>query len=139
MPLPANEDARANANFYIVQPGPNNHIPYTNATGVDIAAGDVVIIGALIGIADQDIANGAAGTLDIEDGAIANTAQVAAGSTFATIGQEVWYDPTTGEVQDTSANNLFGIGLLATILAADGHITFMKRRYWTTESFYTET
>lgn len=41
-------------------------IVYTNATGSDITAGSVVVIGALLGVAAVDIANGASGVVDLE-------------------------------------------------------------------------
>ena len=40
-------------------------VSYTNATGSDIASGDVVILGLMCGIAIVDIANTAAGNVSI--------------------------------------------------------------------------
>lgn len=139
MPLPATEDTRGDEDYTILQEGPNNHIPWTNDTGADVAKGDIVILGPLVCLADQDIASLAAGTLEIQDGSLVGTAQIAAGSTFAVIGAEVWYNPATGEVQDTSANNLYGIGVVGVVLNAAGVMYFLKRRYWVREAFYAET
>lgn len=50
-----------------------NHIqtgdvmPWINATGLDVAAGSVVEIGATVGVALGDIADGAAGSVAIEE------------------------------------------------------------------------
>jgi len=41
-------------------------ISYTNATGSDIASGDVVVLGLMCGIAIVDIADGATGNVSIE-------------------------------------------------------------------------
>lgn len=138
--IPINEDTRGNEAYYIGMDPPNNHIAlWTNDTGADVAKGDVVILGPLVCIADEDIANGERGSLNCGDGDIVVTAQIAGGSVFATIGQEVWYDPATGLVQDTSANNLYGLGPLYGILTDGGAIGFLKRRYWVREAFYAET
>jgi predicted RecA/RadA family phage recombinase len=139
MALPANEDTRANANNYIGFEPPNNHIPWTNDTGGDLAKGDVVIVGPYVGILDCDIAADETGTINIADGAVVDSQQVAAGSTFATRNIEVWYNPTTGEYQDTSDNNLYGVGAVLAVLNANGTFAYLKRRYWVREAFYAET
>jgi predicted RecA/RadA family phage recombinase len=41
-------------------------LPWTNDTGADIASGDPVVIGNLIGVAAVDIADGASGSVAIE-------------------------------------------------------------------------
>lgn len=141
MAFPVNENTTGDENFHVIMDPPNNHLfPWTNDTGADVAKGDVVILGPLVGIADEDIATGDEGSLNIGDGDGVLTAQVAPGSTFVTPGQEVWYDPATGLVQDTSANNLYGIGVnVRDALSADGVLAFLKRRYWVREAFYAET
>ena len=40
-------------------------MPYANATGSDIAAGDVVVVNGVVGVAIGDIDNGTSGTLII--------------------------------------------------------------------------
>lgn len=42
-------------------------MPWTNASGSDVAAGDVVVVGARVCVALGDIANGAAGELAIAE------------------------------------------------------------------------
>jgi predicted RecA/RadA family phage recombinase len=140
MAFPVNEDTTGDENFYVAMDPPNNHaFPWTNDTGADVAKGDVVILGPLVGIADEDIEAGYEGSLNIGDGDVILTAQVAVGSTFVTVGQEVWYDPATGLVQDTSANNLYGLGPSVAVLSDNGVVAFLKRRYWVREAFYAET
>jgi predicted RecA/RadA family phage recombinase len=137
MPIPINEDTRANAknfvHFEVV-----DHIDYTNG-GAALKAGDARIAGPYFGIADQDIANAADGTLDITDGEIVDTEQVAAGSTFAVPHAEVWFNPVTKKYQDTSANNLYGVGTVIKIMDAGGSFRFIKRRFWVREEFYADT
>ena len=140
MAIPINEDTRANQAFWAGMDPPNNHLfPWDNDTGADVDKGDLVIWGPLVGIVDQDIVSGEEGSINIGEGDIVGTAQIAVGSTFAVRGAEVWYDPATGLVQDTSANNLYGIGTLVATLTDDGAIAFLKRRYWVREAFYAET
>lgn len=140
MPLPAQEDTTLDKDYYAgCYMPPGDHIPWTNTTGVTVPAGRVVIYGPYVGITDQELIAGATGTINISDGEVIDTAQVAAGSVFGTLAAECWYDPATGDIQDTSANNLYGIGALVSIMGADGAVGFIKRRYWVREAFYAET
>jgi hypothetical protein len=138
MPIPINEDTRGLQKNYILSEAVE-HIPYTNGTMLAMKAGDAVIIGPYFGILDADIAAGETGTASICDGEVTNTAEVAGGSTFPTEHAEVWFNPTTGKYQDTSANNLYGVGTVLAPLGADGAFSFIKRRLWVREAFYSET
>ena len=137
--IPISEDTRGNQKYFVVAEAVE-HIEYYNASAVNtIKAGDPLIIGPYFGIADADILPLETGTATICDGEVVNTAQVAAGSTFPTVHTEVWYDPATKKVHDTSANNLYGIGTVIRAMDANGEFAFIKRRLWVREAFYSET
>jgi predicted RecA/RadA family phage recombinase len=136
--IPANEDARANQKNWILEEAVQ-HIEYLNSTMVTKKAGDAVIIGPYFGILDADILAGETGTATIWDGEAVNTSEVAVGSTFPTLHAEVWFNPTTGKYADASANNLYGVGTVISTMDANGAFSFIKRRFWVREAFYSET
>lgn len=76
-----------------------NTITYANATGSDIASGSVVVIGAMLGVALVDIADGASGEVamqgvfDLPKAAAAEIAQ----------GETVIYDVSASEFDDNQA------------------------------------
>jgi len=82
-----------------------DRIPYT--PGSDVAAGDVVVLNKLIGIADAKIAASATGSL-----AITGVFEVPKDtSTAFAIGEDVYWDEADTEAQDTAdsgANEFMG-------------------------------
>lgn len=94
-----------------------NKLPYVNATGNDIDSGALVIIGALAGVAETDIANGDTGTLVLE-GVVA--LPKAAGA--ITQGAKLYYDATNKVATTTATSNtLFGVAADAA-LAGDATV-----------------
>jgi predicted RecA/RadA family phage recombinase len=78
-----------------IQPG--NRITWTNGTGSAVAAGAVVVLGALICIACVDIANGATGELATEG--VFELPKVADTSGHAIAqGEAVVFDVSTGKI-----------------------------------------
>jgi predicted RecA/RadA family phage recombinase len=75
-----------------------NIIDYTNATGSDIAAGDLVVIGTRVGVALVDIADGAAGAV-----AVTGVYEVPKEAALAvTQGDLLYADVTSGELDKTA-------------------------------------
>lgn len=81
--------------------GEGKKLNWTNSTGADVASGDPVVVGDLIGIAEADIANGSAGVLDI-DGEF--TLVKANDEAFAQ-GDTLFLNTTTNKVTKTAAGN----------------------------------
>ena len=126
--LPATEDTRADLNYFEAVNTNNDTIPFL--ADDDYEAGDMILWGPYVGIVNKDVASGSWGSLRDKDGILVTTRQVATGSTFATVGNPVWFNETTGEVSDTEAAGLVDIGPLATALDANSVISFYKRRYY---------
>lgn len=73
-------------------------LPYTNATGSDIAAGDPVVVGNLVGIALTDIADTESGELGIGE---VYTVPKVSGAVIAK-GEFVRFDISAGAFDDKS-------------------------------------
>lgn len=76
-------------------------INYQNGTGSAIASGAIVKIGALVGIALVDIANGATGSVMLEG--VFKVAK-ATGAAWAQ-GDQLYWDATAGNFTKTSTSN----------------------------------
>ncbi|TZE81996.1 DUF2190 family protein [Calorimonas adulescens] len=73
-------------------------IDFTNSTGTDIAYGDVVPIGARIGIAAEDIAKDATGSLNVS-----GVFELPADNTAAfAVGDEVYWDDAGSKLTKTA-------------------------------------
>ena len=111
-----------------------DHVRYVNDTGADVVQYEFAIVGPYAGIADDPIASAAVGSWHVEEGIqlqVAETAMKAGELTFDTPGQEVYFDATTLEFSDTETAGYYFVGNLIEAKAADGHILFEKKRYWT--------
>lgn len=101
-----------------VQPG--KVIDYTNGTGSTITANSVVVIGALIGIAIDDIANGAVGPVQI-DGVF--TLPKVSGAVIAQ-GETLTWDVSAGAFDDNlavaAAGDITGAAAVAFVAAGNG-------------------
>lgn len=105
-----------NARFY--QNGKT--IDYTPVAAV--AAGDVVVIGNIIGIAQTDIAAGALGAVDIEG--VFEFKKTA--SAVVTAGAAVFYDGTAETVDGTAADGKVFAGYAVKAAAAADATVFVK-------------
>ena len=136
--LPANEDTRADIKCFIEKIH-RDAIEIVNGTGAVISQGDFVVAGntggasgqkVFCGVARQDIAIGANGVIDIEEGLYIQVDDLVSGEdTFATYGQNIFFDASAGEFSDTSTAGYFLVGLLTDVKSADGVIKFEKFRY----------
>lgn len=78
-------------------------ILWTNATGSDVASGEVVKINSLVGVAMVDIPDGLSGTV-----ATGGVFQVPAVNTLTIDqGAAVYFDATAGKMTSTAENNTF--------------------------------
>jgi predicted RecA/RadA family phage recombinase len=108
-----------------VQPG--NVLDYTNGTGSDIASGDVVVIGGLLGVALDDIADGDAGVVQITG---VFTLPKVSGAVIAQ-GESLVWDVTAGAFDDNQAtpatDDVSGAAAVAAAAGADGETTLLVR------------
>lgn len=74
--------------------------PWTNATGADVASGDVVEFADSIAVATEDIANGASGIVDTEG--VYELALKAA--TAVSQGDQLYWDTVNDNVDKTNTN-----------------------------------
>lgn len=127
MALPASEDTRADIRNWVDKEG-GDHI---EIAAVDVATDqyDMVKFGPWCGIADEDALLGAACSIYAKEGIEVDSAEIATGSTFATQGSEVWYNPTTKEYVSTEAAGLFLVGYVMKPTNANGVFSFEKKRY----------
>ena len=75
-------------------------ITYANATGSDIASGDLVVIGERVGVALVDIADGASGAVAMEG--VYEVSKEA--SLVVDQGDVLYADATSGELDKTSTD-----------------------------------
>lgn len=131
MALPASEDTR-NLKVTYVQNEMVDHLIVPNGSGADWSQGDFVIVGPFGGVADKDVADGAIGSIHVEEGIQLHANDLkATEDTFATWGQAVYWDDTTKEFSDTSTAGYYAVGYLTQVKDADGMIIFEKTRYAT--------
>ena len=104
-----------------VQPG--NVLDYTNGTGSDTASDAVVVIGALLGVALDDIADGESGPVQIKN--VFNVPKVS-GAVIAQ-GESLTYDITAAAFDDNAATaaegDITGAAAVAAAAAGDGETT----------------
>lgn len=74
---------------------------YTNASGSDIASGDVIVIGSRIGIALVDIADGATGSMQVKE--VFELAKLS--TDVIAQGAVVYWDATAGNITTTATDN----------------------------------
>lgn len=75
-------------------------LPYTNGTGSAIAAGTVIEMGAMIGVALGDIANGATGMIAVDE---VWELSKETGVAF-TIGDQLYWDADNNRLDKTNTN-----------------------------------
>lgn len=96
--------------------GEAHRLQWTNSTGFDVASGDVVVLTDGIGIAVTNIANGHAGTIEVD-----GVHDLAADATTPfTFGQQLWWDPTLLKLYAAEAAGRVPAGMSAEIKATSG-------------------
>lgn len=117
-----------------------DRIDYTNSSGSDISAGDVINLGSRIGIALTDIADGETGAVKVEG--IFKIAAIT-GTAFS-IGNKLYWDPTNSQLEvnaglsagdASAADGNTGDGTVGSISAGDNAIA----ETWTLECISTAT
>lgn len=93
-------------------------LTWTNDTGNDVASGDIVVIGALVGIASSDIADTASGEVVVQEGLVAEV-PLAPSLTVAQ-GAALYASATSAALTTTATSNVFaGHAYEAVNLATD--------------------
>lgn len=77
-------------------------MPYTNGTGVDVDAGDVVAFAAMIGVALGDIPDGSTGELAVAEVWILPKNEALA----ITQGDKLYWDVVDGNINKTAQDNI---------------------------------
>lgn len=90
-------------------------IDYTNGTGSNISSGDVVVIGALLGVALVDIADGESGSVQI--GGVFSVPKVS--GAVISQGESLTYDVSASAFDDNAATPATGDITGAAAVAAE--------------------
>jgi len=129
MALPGSEDTVDNRMAYVIKEVVD-HIMFTNDTGAALNQGDFAVVGPYAAIADEDIASLAEGSLFVQEGIQIQVDDLVTGeNTFATLGQEVYFNTTTSEFSDTETVGYHLVGYLTMAKDSNGKIEFEKLRY----------
>ncbi len=96
---------------------------WTNGTGSAVAAGGIVVVGAVLAVATTDIANGASGTVQV---GYAVKAPKVSGAVIGQ-GETLTWDVSAGAFDDSAATpeagDITGAAAFAMTAAADGDTT----------------
>lgn len=97
---------------------------YTNDTGSDIAREDLILIGSMVAVANEDIANGATGTVST-DGihVVKKDATQAMG-----LGVKLYYNAANKQLTTTSSGNTLVATCRRAALAADTSVAAWLNR-----------
>lgn len=107
-----------------------DHIMIANDTGADLAQKEFAVVGPFAAVADTIVLEDAVGSFHVEEGIQIQTDNLEDGEdTFATIGQTVYFNTTTGKFSDTSTAGYYIVGYLVTVKDSAGVILFEKTRY----------
>lgn len=116
---------------YIQNAGASSHRLY-NGTGAILYQGELTVLGRLVAVANEQVGIAAIGAFDTEDGAIVQATDLETSEdTFATNGQNVYFNPATGQFSDTATVGYFLVGQLVAGGTKDsgGMIIFAKQRW----------
>lgn len=120
MALPASENTTTLRKAYVLKENDDSdlqHMPIT--AGADINQGDLVKATPYFGVADEDIANTATGTIHVGPIIIrVGAAVTGASQTFYTFGQAVYYDTADGLLYEASATGRMLIGYVSRVASA---------------------
>jgi hypothetical protein len=120
MALPASENTTTARQGYVLfeRKAGDDHIPWTN-TGSAINQGDFVLATPYFGLADEDIAaTSGVGTIHVGQVYRVGVAKTGSGQTFATWGQEVWYDPADGLFYEAGDTGRYIVGYVREVVAS---------------------
>jgi hypothetical protein len=106
------------------------HVRIKNDSGADMAQYEFGVVGPFAAVADEAVENNAVGPFHIEQGLLIQTDELTTSEdTFATSGQNVYWNATTRKFSDTLTEGYYLVGNLITIKNSAGIIWFEKRRY----------
>ena len=104
-----------------------DHIVLNNDTGADLAQFEFTVIGELCLVADEKIVDGETGSFHVEANLVIQSDDLETGEdTFATVNQDVYWNPSSGDFSDTENDTYYKVGTLKTIKDSDGMIVFVK-------------
>jgi hypothetical protein len=129
MDFPVTEDTRDEFKNFVKVENQDHKINLPFPAGC--TAGDMVVVEPWCGIADRTVAAaaGALAELHVREGIRVVSRQIETGAIFDTIGQDVWFNPVTGEYTDTEDDGLYLVGYVDEVTDADGCFAFEKKRY----------
>lgn len=106
------------------------HVRIKNGSGANMAQYEFGVVGPYAAVADEAVASNAVGPYHVEQGLVIQTDELTeAEDTFATIGQNVYWNATTRKFSDTLTVGYYHVGNLLTVKDSGGVIRFEKRRY----------
>lgn len=106
------------------------HVRIKNGSGADMAQYEFGVVGPFAAVADEAVASNAVGPYHVEQGLVIQADELTeAEDTFATVGQNVYWNATTRKFSDTLTEGYYHVGNLLTVKDANGVIRFEKRRY----------
>ena len=92
--------------------------------------GDIIIYGPWVGIACNTAALGEDLSLDIEEGKEYDLISTVSGVGAAAVGDDLFYNPTTGACAAVAGSGYYNIGTITKIRDANNCFRFEKRRRW---------
>lgn len=108
------------------------NVNLNNSTGAALVQYELTVIGGLVLIADEAIADGVVGSFYSEDGATCQISEFVAGElTFGTVNAPVFFDPATGDFSDTSTIGYYPVGIVKTIKNSAGVVEVLLQRHTT--------
>ncbi len=118
------------AKGYIRKETPVDHLELVNTTGAALEAGELAVIEGFVGIADQAIEAGAAGTFAVAEGLQFESKDLKGNQdTFSTLGQDVFWDKTSKQFSNTTAATKFRVGYITQVKNDQGVIVIDKLRH----------
>jgi len=106
------------------------HLRIKNDSGADMAQYEFGVVGPFAAVADEAVVSNAVGPYHVEQGLLIQTDELTtAEDTFATSGQNVYWNKSTRKFSDTLIPGYYLVGNLITVKNSAGVIWFEKRRY----------
>lgn len=131
MALPASQDTTTLRQGYVAKEivVGFDHIEWTNASTA-INQGDFVLATPYFGLADEDIAaSTGTGTIHVGQVYRAGDALTGSGDTFATWGQEVYYNSADGKFYEAEHDSTYLVGYVTKVADSDGVFEFEGLRF----------
>jgi hypothetical protein len=132
MSLPANEDTRLDHQGFVYKEKvtQDDHIPWTNGSGVAISQGDFVFATPYFGLADEAFAIAGTGTVHVGQVFGVGSDMVGNEDTFATWGQEVYWDTSEKKFYESEGDgNRYLVGYVREVVDTDGRFAFEGLRF----------